>query len=630
MQEKSGAPPRIRRLSDAAVNRIAAGEVIERPAAAVKELVENSLDAGARQVDIAIADGGRALIRVVDDGVGISAEELPLALERHATSKTDGEDLLDIHSFGFRGEALPSIASISRFSIASRARLSDGSLASEAWRLVVEAGRAEPPAPTALGRGAVVEARDLFFATPARLKFLKSARAESLAVAETVKRLAMASPDVGFSLTDGDRVAFRAPPGEERLARLDRVMGRGFAADALPIDAEREGLRLTGFASLPTHHRRTAQAQHLFVNGRPVRDRLLLGAVRGAYADLTPRDRHPVLALYLELDPTRVDVNVHPAKTEVRFREAGLVRGLVVSALKHALAEAGHRAAASNSLGVLGRFAPESVPATAFAAGRATRPSSVGWRAPPVARPPAHVAEAARAFQAPAPGRRLVEGWSTRPVDEDSATPAEADATAPAETPPLGLARAQLHDAYIIAQTAAGIVLVDQHAAHERLVYERLKSALDAADAPSQTLLTPEIVEIGREAAEQLLAIADELSRLGLLIEPFGGGAVCVRGAPAMLGHVDLQALVADLADGLTATEASGEETTDLRARLEAACSSMACHGSVRAGRRLKPEEMNALLREMEATPHSGQCNHGRPTYVSLSLADLERLFERR
>lgn len=609
---------RITRLPEAAINRIAAGEVIERPASAVKELVENALDAGAGQIDIALAEGGTALIRVADDGCGIPRAELPLALERHATSKTDGADLLDIRSFGFRGEALPSIASVSRFAIASRAEAEAETAQDGAWRLAVEAGRMGEPAPCAMGQGTVVEARDLFFATPARLKFLKSTRSESQAVIDAVKRLAMAEPSVGFTLRDGERMAFQALRGEGRLDRLDRVMGRGFAADALAIEAEREDLRLTGFASLPTHHRRTAQTQHLFVNSRPVRDRLLLGAVRGAYADLMPRDRHPVLALYLEIDPQRVDVNVHPAKTEVRFREAGVVRGLVVSALKHALAEAGHRAAASNSLGALGRFQPAAA-ISAPGAGAAPQSWRGSYQAP---RPPTpQMAEAAQRYQAP-----LVDGWSARaaPIEEE-ADLAPFDAPSPSDPPPLGVARAQLHDTYIIAQTRDGVVLVDQHAAHERLVYEKFKAALRENGAPSQTVLTPEIVELGRAAAERLLGMAEDLGRLGLLIEPFGGGAVCVRGAPAALGVVDLEKLVADLSEDL---EELGE-AADLTARLDAVCSSMACHGSIRAGRRLKPEEMNALLREMEATPHSGQCNHGRPTYVALGLGDLEKLFGR-
>ena len=605
--------PRIRRLSEAAVNRIAAGEVIERPGAAVKELVENALDAGASQIDIVIEDGGQALIRVADDGCGIGPEELPLALERHATSKTDGADLLDIRSFGFRGEALPSIASVSRFSITSRIKG-----AQQAWRLTVDAGRMGTPAPAALSVGTIVEARDLFFATPARLKFLKSVRSEAGAVAEMVKRLAMAAPSVGFTLTEGERAVFRAPKGETRLARLARVLGRGFEADSIEIDAERDGVSLGGFTSIPTHNRRTSTAQYLFVNDRPVRDKLLLGAVRGAYADLIPRDRHPALALYLTLEPERVDVNVHPAKTEVRFREDGTVRGLIVGALKQALAEAGWRSATANAVGALGMFAAEG--------GGSVASPGAGFARPPHAPSPGAVGlramEAAAAFQAPyvppptAP-ELIEEGWSAR-MEQAPEPPSESGGL------PLGVARAQLHDTYIVAQTQDGVVLVDQHAAHERLVYERFKAALHENGAPSQTLLMPEIVELG-SSAEAVLGLAEDLSRLGLLVEPFGAGAVCVRGTPATLGAVDAQSLLRDLADDLDGLG----RAADLEARMEAVCSSMACHGSIRAGRRLKPEEMNALLREMEATPHSGQCNHGRPTYVTLKLSDIERLFGR-
>ena len=601
--------PRIRRLPDAAVNRIAAGEVIERPAAAVKELAENALDAGATRLEIAIAEGGRSLIRVADDGWGMSAEELPLALERHATSKTDGRDLLNIHSFGFRGEALPSIAAVSRMTLASRARQAAGRLAPEAWEIPVEGGRIGAARPSAVAAGTVVEVRDLFYATPARLKFLKSDRAETQAISDVVKRLAMADPRVGFTLTEGERTLFRAPAGEDRLARLARVMGREFEDNALSVEAEREGVRLGGFAGLPTYHRGAASHQFLFVNGRPVRDKLLVGAVRGAYADFLPRDRHPALALYLELDPQRVDVNVHPAKTEVRFRDAGLVRGLIVGALKHALAEAGHRASTTVGLGALGRFA------TPSGGGFGPRPATASPYAP-------GLQEKAAAFQAPL----VTEGWSARDPHEVADPGPTADARADARSElPLGVPRAQLHETYIVAQTADGIVIVDQHAAHERLVYERFKRHLAENAAPSQALLSPEVVELDPAEAERVLAASDELSRLGLEIEPFGPGAVCVRATPATLGRPDAARLVRDLADDL----AELGSVQSLEARLEAVCSSMACHGSIRAGRRLNVAEMDALLREMEATPHSGQCNHGRPTYVALPLADLEKLFER-
>jgi len=606
--------PTIARLSDATVNRIAAGEVIERPAAAVKELVENALDAGATRVDIAIRGGGRALIRVADDGHGMSAEELSLAIERHATSKTDGADLLDIRSFGFRGEALPSIGAVSRLSLTSRIADAPQGGPPQAWRIAVEAGTVSPPEPAALSGGTVAELRDLFFATPARLKFLKTERAETGAVAETIRRLAMAHPGVAFTLRSEERTLFdaRAETGdlfEGRRARLAAVMGRDFATSALAIEAERDGVRLTGYASTPTDHRSTGMAQHLFVNGRPVRDRMLTGAARGAYADVVPRGRHPALALYVDLDPQQVDVNVHPAKTEVRFRDPAGVRGLIVGALRQALAGAGHRGAAVSDVGSLGQAGP-SGPTHYPTASRPTY-------ATPPPRLPQGLAEEATAWQGP-PGMD-VGGWSTR---ESAAAP---------ETPPdaldlpLGVPRAQLHETYIVAQTARGIVLVDQHAAHERLVYERMKADMGQGIA-RQGLLIPEIVELPPGEADALLAHADMLEGFGLAIEPFGTDAVCVRETPAMLGEVDAPALIRDLAENAE----NLAEANALDDRLRHVCATMACHGSVRAGRRLNHAEMDALLREMEATPNSGTCNHGRPTSITLTLPEIERLFARR
>lgn len=607
------AESRIRRLSDAAANRIAAGEVVERPAAAVKELVENALDAGAARVDIAIADGGKTLIRVADDGFGMTASDLPLALERHATSKIDGSDLLDIRSFGFRGEALPSMAAVGRMKIASRA-----SGAPEAWSIEARGGALAAPRPASRGGGTEVELRDLFYATPARLKFLRSDRAETQAITEAVKRLAMAAPGAGFTLTDlsdgAPRVLFRAEAeqGElfgARLARLRRVLGAEFAENALAIDAEREGLRLTGWAALPTYSRGSSRQQFLFVNGRPVADRLLIGALRAAYSDLLSRDRHPAAALFFSVEPERVDVNVHPAKTEVRFREPALARGLVVSALRHALAEAGHRTSATVGAQALRAFAPGAL-------GQAQA-------APPGAyqRDYGHspgLSEAAFRFQGPADSApRNFNAPSARAEDAfDEAASAH----------PLGAARAQVHENYIIAQTEAGMVIVDQHAAHERLVYERLKNALTDGRAPGQTLLLPEIVDLSAEDAERVLGIAADLTRLGLTVEPFGGGAICVRETPAILGPCDAARLVRDIADEL----AEGGDARSLEAKIAAVLSRIACHGSVRSGRRLNVDEMNALLREMEATPNSGQCNHGRPTSIALSLADIEKLFGRR
>ncbi len=603
------AAPRIRRLSEAAANRIAAGEVIERPAAAVKELVENALDAGAGRIDIAIADGGASLIRVSDDGCGMTAAELPLALERHATSKIDGSDLLDIRSFGFRGEALPSMAAVSRLRLASRA-----AGGAQAWEISAEGGALGPVRPAARGQGTEVALRDLFYATPARLKFLRSERAERAEIVEAVKRLALAAPGVAFALRDvtggGEgRLLFEAPPEtgdlfDARLARLRRILGPGFAENAVRVEAEREGLILTGWAALPTYSRHGAVAQHLFVNARPVRDKLLSGALNAAYMDLLPGGRRAAAALFFDCDPQRVDVNVHPAKTEVRFREPGLARGLVVSAVRHALAGAGHRASSTNSWAALGAMAPAPQPGAAWAA------SPAAWRPSSLLAP--GLAEEATAFMAPAP----LDGWGARPVE-----------TAEAATPgPLGVARAQLHETYIVAQTPDGVVLVDMHAAHERLVYERLKAALATRAVPAQALLIPEVVDLGREAAEAVLARADELAPLGLSVEAFGPGAVCVRATPAPLGQCDAGALLRDLADEI----ADMDRADTLRARIDAVLSRMACHGSVRSGRRLSGPEMDALLREMEATPLSGQCNHGRPTWIELKLADVERLFGRR
>ncbi len=599
----------IRLLPDGVINRIAAGEVVERPASAVKELVENAIDAGARQIEVRINEGGRALIQVSDDGRGMSRDELPLAIARHATSKLPrDDDLGNISTLGFRGEALPSIAAVSRLEIISRQ-----SGGENAWALSVAGGAAEAVVPAAHPPGTTVAVRDLFYATPARLKFLKTERTEAGHIADAVTRLAMARPDIAFTLIGGDREVLRAPTGgdllDARLARLALVIGRDFADNAVAVEAEREGVQLTGYAGLPTYNRATARQQYLFVNGRPVRDRLLAGAVRAAYQDFLGGGRHPVLALFIELPPDGLDVNVHPAKTEVRFRDAGTVRGLIVGSLKRALASAGHRAASTVSEAALGAIRPgdgalqPALPAHG-GGGRRTYP-----RAPaPAMR---GLSDVASAYQAPlvAPTADTL----------DDASGAGADY-------PLGVARGQLHATYIVAQTGDGIVIVDQHAAHERLVYERMKAGLDGAGVARQMLLLPEVVELEESAAARLTRRQEELAALGLVIEAFGPGAVIVRETPALLGEGDIKGLVRDLAEEL----AEFGEGVALQERLSEVCSSMACHGSVRAGRRLKAEEMNALLREMEATPHSGQCNHGRPTYVELKLADIERLFGRR
>jgi DNA mismatch repair protein MutL len=598
----------IRRLPETIVNRIAAGEVVERPAAAVKELVENSLDAGARRIDVVVRDGGQTFIAVVDDGAGMTAEELTLAVERHATSKLPDDDLTNIRTLGFRGEALPSIGAVSRLTITSRTK-SDGT----AWTITVEGGRKGRPEPAAHPVGTRVEVRDLFFATPARLKFLKSPRTELAHVEETIQRLAMAHPEVGFTLNDGARALIRLNPvaGNLFAARLDRlaqIMGRDFAENSVTIEAERDGIRLTGHAGLPTLNRANAALQFLFVNGRPVRDRLLVGAVRGAYREFLAHDRHPLVALFLDIPPALVDVNVHPAKTEVRFRDSGLVRGLIVGALRHALAEAGHRAATTVAGAALGALRPGGLPA---------RGGVASWAPAAAAAMPRGLAEAAAHYHAPLP--HLDSRPSARVVAAENREPAPDDY-------PLGVARAQVHETYIVAQTADGIVIVDQHAAHERLTQERIKKALHAGGVPRQGLLIPEVVELDAAAVSRIAARAPELAALGLVVEPFGDGAVVVRETPAALGEADVQGLIRDLADEF----AEYEDSVALEKRLDEVCATMACHGSVRAGRRLNAEEMNALLREMEATPHSGQCSHGRPTYVELKLADIEKLFGRR
>ena len=608
----------IRRLPETLVNRIAAGEVVERPASAVKELVENALDAGATRIDVTIANGGRGLIAVADDGIGMAPEDLPIAVERHATSKLPGEDLLDIRWLGFRGEALPSIGAVSRLSLTTRQRGADSGAVLE-----VEGGKVGPVKPAAAGFGTKVEVRDLFYAVPARLKFLKSERAEAMAVAEILRRLAMAHPEVGFSLADDGRSVFRADAAQgeldvdaRRLRRLAQILGRDFSDNALPIHAEREGIRLSGHAGLPTYNRGNAQHQFLFVNGRPVRDKLFVGAVRGAYADFLGHDRHPVVALFLDLPAEQVDVNVHPAKAEVRFRDPGLVRGLIVGGLRHALAEAGHRASTTVAQGALGALRPQSVPtmpqfnaALPFARG-----NPAPYR-PEIERYNPVLADAARLYHAPGPDGLQPQARAEMPATD-----------APLQSFPLGAARAQLHATYIVAQTENGIVIVDQHAAHERLVYERMKQHLAAGGVPRQALLLPEVIDLSPAEAARVAARAEELAELGLVLEGFGDGAVLVREVPAMLGDGDVKGLVRDLADDLAEFDAA----LSLKEKLEHVCGTMACHGSVRAGRRLTLDEMNALLRQMEATPHSGQCNHGRPTYVELHLSDIEKLFGRR
>jgi len=610
----------IRRLPPEAVNRIAAGEVIERPAAAAKELIENALDAGARNITIRVEGGGVQRLLIEDDGSGMSRDELPLAIERHATSKLRAEDdgsvdLLNIRSLGFRGEALPSIGAVARLSIETQ------NASGEAWRIQVHGGAVDGPIPAASfgsGRtGARVEVRDLFYATPARLKFLRSDRSETQAIVDVVKRLAMAHPETGFTLETDGKVQLRLAPeagadDQSRLSRLSALLGASFGENALPIDSARDGMRVMGFAGLPTFHRGAADHQYLFVNSRPVRDKLVTGALRAAYQDFLARDRHPIAALFLEVDPALVDVNVHPAKTEVRFRDPGAARGLLVGALRHALAAAGHRASSTIAGAVLGAATPHAdIPYASTRMGGGYRPAST------------YPTSEWREFSADA---QTLPGVSERSVREAAPEILNAAPNAQTDEQPLGVARAQLFDTYILAQTADGIVLIDQHAAHERLVYERMKSAIANGGVKTQALLIPEIVELDPAEAERVLARSEELAELGLQIESFGPGAIAVRAGPAMLGEMDFQGLIRDLADDIAESGAA----LSLKERLEEVCGNFACRTSVRSGRRLDAQEMNALLRQMEATPHSGQCNHGRPTYVELKLADIERLFGRR
>ncbi|MBK6026406.1 DNA mismatch repair endonuclease MutL [Brevundimonas nasdae] len=632
----------IRRLSPETVNRIAAGEVVERPASAIKELVENALDAGGSNIEIQADGGGLSRILIADDGKGIPKAELPLAIERHATSKLEPDDagdvdLLRIHTLGFRGEALPSIGSVARLSITTRSRDEK-----EAWAIQVEGGdtRALSPAAFPGPHGARVEVRDLFYATPARLKFMKSERAEAMAISEEIKRQAMAHEAVAFTLSLDGKVTLRLPaehPGDEgRLKRLSALLGRDFEANALLIDQERDGVRLTGYAGLPTYSRGNAAHQFLFVNGRPVKDRLLQGALRGAYADFLARDRHPAAVLFLEIDPLFVDVNVHPAKAEVRFRDPALVRGLIVGALRHALHAAGHRASTTVAADALSGFQAH----TGLNTGAAYSPSSpsaqgfsgwTGWSQPAAAAQvlPGLNERSARveptweqpSWPQPAP-------FASQQTDGQPA-PGHFGNPAPVVDPldyPLGAARGQLHANYIVAQTRDGLVIVDQHAAHERLVYERMKAQMAQGAVTRQALLTPEVVDLDPAEAERVAAKADELAEMGLIVEAFGAGAVLVRETPALLGDTDVQGLIRDIADDLAEHGAA----LSLKERMAEVCGTMACHGSVRSGRVLSAPEMNALLRQMEATPHSGQCNHGRPTYVELKLHDLEKLFGRR
>jgi DNA mismatch repair protein MutL len=604
----------IRRLDPILIDRIAAGEVVERPSAVVKELVENALDAGATRIDIAIESGGSRLIRVIDNGSGMPPKDLELAVERHATSKLPLGDLSQIATLGFRGEALPSIGSVALLDIFSRVQG-----APNGFSIRVDQGRKHAIAPCGEPQGTRVEVRDLFASTPARLKFLRSERAEARACADAVQRLAMAHSHVRLTFSSTDTVGFEymasGEDAEALLARIADVLGQDFRANALCVDAARENLRLKGYAGLPTWHRANAAQQYLFVNGRPVRDKLLAGAVRAAYMDYVPQARHPALALFLECDPREVDVNVHPAKAEVRFRDSGLVRGLLIGALKQSLQDALHRATPAHGKSAIDRLAQSAsqrIAPKSFSA----PPKDWNWH-----NSPAYPGFAESA--APMPNDFVAIG-ETLAAD----TRAHAEEPAPENLDaPLGAARAQIHDCYIIAQTRDGIVIVDQHAAHERLVYEGLKAARANKYVPRQALLIPVIVEMEQRDVERIEDAAPLLAELGLSVEPFGPGAIAVYEMPALLKSTDAAGLIRDLASALREDERA---IAPLEKGLDHMLATFACHHSVRSGRRLGAEEMNALLREMERTPGSGQCNHGRPVYVELKLADIEKLFGRR
>jgi len=599
--------PEIRRLPEELVNRIAAGEVVERPASALKELVENAIDAGATSIAVRLGTGGLDLIEVSDDGCGMRPDEIALALERHATSKLPDEHIEQVATLGFRGEALPSIASVARLTVESRVRG-----VGEGWRRIVDHGQLACDEPAGLPPGSRIRVENLFGKVPARRKFLRSPRAEYAACLDIVRRLAMARPGVGFTLDNDGRRALAVQPGEDLATRVARLVARELAEDGIAIDAERGPARLTGVAGLPTFNRGIADHQYLFVNGRPVRDKLLIGAVRGAYADMLARDRHAVLALFLELPPEEVDVNVHPAKTEVRFRDPAFIRGFIVGALRHALDSAGQRSAQAPAASAMGRWQAEPVEP------RAPASSLQSLFARQHSAPQARVSEASHAWRA------YEQELMLKP--EGRAEQAEALPEEAAQYP-LGVARGQVSETYIIAEAEDGLVIVDQHAAHERLVLERLKAAgAGEAAARSQALLLPEVVEIDEPACDRLEERAEQLGEYGLAIERFGPAAMLVRAVPAALSGSDVQALVQDVADDL----AQHGEALLLGEKLDHVLATMACHGSVRAGRVLSVAEMNALLREMESTPRSGQCNHGRPTWVKLAHADIEKLFGRK
>ncbi|WP_310621118.1 DNA mismatch repair endonuclease MutL [Flexibacterium corallicola] len=628
----------VKQLSDTVINKIAAGEVIERPASVIKELVENAVDAGATRIEVVTAAGGKTLMRVTDNGSGMTRDDLALAVRRHCTSKLPEDDLMDIRTMGFRGEALPSIGSIARLQITT-AHQSEGN----AWKILIEGGVTGEPEPASFNGGSRVEVRDLFFAVPARLKFLKSDRAEANAITDVVKRVALANPHIRFTLSGSDRrtLEYSACQGEQaHLARIVQILGADFKENALEIDAEREGVQLSGFAGLPTFHRANSQNQFFFVNGRPVRDKLLIGALKGAYSDVLARDRYPVAVLNIELDPHHVDVNVHPAKADVRFRDGQLVRGLLIGALRHAFVVSGYRASTSNTQSTVNAMRAGGGPANMRQYSGAaptytdnrTAPQNYSWQESQFRPAEDLLGEgggfAERQAEFIMPNEAESQGGAPTPFLQPSADARAhivSDQLEERQSNPLGAARAQIHETYIVSQTTDGLVIVDQHAAHERLVYERLKEQLAKNEVARQLLLIPEVVELPEEEAVAVVERASELAEVGLVVEAFGPGAVIVRETPAMLKKVDAKGLIQDLADDFIEWDSSSR----IREKLDLVAATIACHGSIRSGRRMRPEEMDALLRDMEKTPLSGQCNHGRPTWIELKLADIERLFGR-
>lgn len=610
------APPRIRALPDSVINRIAAGEVIERPASVIKELVENALDAGARQISITLQAGGKVAMRVADDGIGMDADDLQLAVQRHATSKLTDDNLVDIRTLGFRGEALPSIGAVARLNITSKARGAD-----DAHRIEVSGGTVTGPTPAAHSSGTLIDVEDLFFSVPARLKFLKSDQAETAAIADIVRRLSLAAPKVGFRLQSEKRMVLDLTPADAELAfisalefRVGDLFGPDANANMVPLHATREGLSIEGMVGLPTWHRATSRDIHLIVNDRPVRDRLLTGAVRAAYSDMMPRDRFPATVIAIAIDPSRVDVNVHPQKSDVRFQNPGHMRGLIITAIRAALGDVGLAASTSLADQAVDAFTRGRESYSAPSSGFAEAPATSYNPGPAYTHGPAYTPAYPSARTMPLAGLDAPSGPAiTAPTQE-----VEPDY-------PLGTARAQLHETYILAESRAGIVLVDAHAAHERLVYEKLKTGLERDGIASQPLLIPDVVDLPAASAAALLGEAEALAKFGLVIEPFGDRSILVRETPAMLGVCNASGLVKDLAEDIAEWGTSNR----LETKLHAVASTMACHGSVRAGRRLKVDEMNALLREMEQVPAAAQCNHGRPTFIALDKGALDKLFDR-